>query len=299
MVDPIAFTIPFVNFPVRWYALFMVFGIYLAAWMSAREVRWRGEDPDHVWEVLIWAMPAGIIGARLWYVVNDILGGGTAYLRNPLRILNTLEGGLHFYGAMLFGGIAVYVYVRRRGLDLRLFLDAVAPTLLISQAVVRPANFINQELYGQPTNLPWGISIAAQHRLAPWNDLIAYPIETTRFHPTFAYEMVWNFIAAGLLLYASRRFREKLRPGAIFAGWLVLAGVGRFFIEFFRPDQPLVPGTSISYTRVVATLLALAGAVLLLIQHEVLRLPRLSPGPRKYVVVVKETEPAESEAAGP
>ena len=100
MVDPIAFTIPFVNFPVRWYALFMVFGIYLAAWMSAREVRWRGEDPDHVWEVLIWAMPAGIIGARLWYVVNDILGGGTAYLRNPLRILNTLEGGLHFYSAI-------------------------------------------------------------------------------------------------------------------------------------------------------------------------------------------------------
>jgi phosphatidylglycerol:prolipoprotein diacylglycerol transferase len=129
--------------------------------------------------------------------------------------------------------------------------------------------------------------------------MAAYPVETTRFHPTFAYEMVWNFAAAGLLLYVSRRLREKLRPGAIFAGWLVLAGIGRFIIEFFRPDQPLVPGTPISYTRVVATLMALAGAVLLLIQYQVVRLPRLSPGPRKYVVAVTETEPAESEAAGP
>ena len=297
MIDPIAFTIPVINFPVRWYAIFMVFGIYLAAWLTSIEVRRRGEDPDHVWGALIWAMPAGIVGARLWYVLNDILGGGTAYVRNPVRILNTLEGGLHFYGAMLFGAIAVYLYVRKHGLDLRLFLDAVAPTRLIAQAVVRPANFINQELYGQPTNLPWGIRISASHRLSPWTDMAGFPEETTRFHPTFAYEMVWNFAAAAVLLLLARRHPRKLRPGSIFAGWLVLEGVGRVIIESFRPDQPLLPGTPISYTRIVATLMALAGVIYLLVRYEVVRLSFLRPGLREYYV--PSSAPASTEDPAP
>jgi len=295
MIDPIAFTIPVINLPVRWYAILMVFGIYLAAWLSALEVRRSGEDPEHVWGALIWAMPAGIVGARLWYVANDILGGGTAYVRNPLRILNTLEGGLHFYGAVLFGAAAVYLYVRKRQLDLRLFLDAVAPTLLIAQAVVRPANFINQELYGQPTNLPWGIRISATHRLWPWNDIAAFPEATTRFHPTFAYEMVWNFAAAALLLLLARRYPKKLRPGSIFAGWLVLEGVGRVIIESFRPDQPLLPGTPISYTRIVATLMALAGAFYLLFRYELVRLPFVRLGPREYSVSPSVRVPSASD----
>ena len=290
MIDPIAFTIPFINFPVRWYAILMVFGIYLAAWLSALEVRRRGEDPDHVWGALIWAMPAGIVGARLWYVVNDILGGGKAYIRNPLRILNTLEGGLHFYGAMLFGAIAVILYVRKHKLDVRLFLDAVAPTLLIAQAVVRPANFINQELYGQPTNLPWGIRISAMHRLAQYSDMAAFPEETTRFHPTFAYEMVWNFAAAAVLLWLPRRYQDKARPGAVFAGWLVLEGVGRVIIESFRPDQPVLPGTALSYSRIVAALMAVAGTLYLLVRYEIIRLPFWRNGSPHYVIAHTSAE---------
>jgi phosphatidylglycerol:prolipoprotein diacylglycerol transferase len=293
MIDPIAFTIPIINFPVRWYALLMVGGIYLAAWLTAVEVRRRGEDPEHVWGALIWAMPAGIVGARLWYVANDILGGGTVYLRSPLRILNTLEGGLHFYGAMLFGAVAVILYVRRHRLDVTLFLDAVAPTLLIAQAVVRPANFINQELYGQPTNLPWGIRISASHRLAPWNDMVAYPEDTTRFHPTFAYEMIWNFAAAAVLIWLARRYPRRVRPGSVFAGWLLLEGVGRVIIESFRPDQPVVPGTAISYTRIVAILMALAGGAYLLLRYDVLKLPGVRMGPLEYTVS-RQDEPQTS-----
>jgi len=284
MIDPIIFTIPGTGISVHWYGLFMAVGIFAAGYVTARGFSRRGEDPDHVWDGLVWAIPAGIIGARLWYVANTTLGGSNYYLTHPARILYVPEGGLHFYGAVLFGGLAAFFFVRHQKLDFRLLLDAVAPALLIGQAVVRPANFINQELYGPPTRLPWGIPIEAAHRIPPWNDVVRFPEETTRFHPAFAYEMVWNFAAAGLLLWAARRFSKRLRPGALFAGWLILAGVGRVWLEWFRPDQPRVPGTAISYSRIVAALMTAAGVIWLLIRYDVIRLSFISPGSSSYEV---------------
>ena len=102
---------------------------------------------------------------------------------------------------LVLGGVVAFFYFRHHKLDFRLLLDAVAPALLVGQALVRPANFINQELYGQPTELPWGIRIEALHRIAPWDNMLQYPYETTFFHPTFAYEMLWNFLATGILLW--------------------------------------------------------------------------------------------------
>jgi phosphatidylglycerol:prolipoprotein diacylglycerol transferase len=231
---------------------------------------------------MIWGVPFGIVGARLWYVLNDILGGGKYYLDNPLSIINLPEGGLHFYGGVLFGALGGFIYVKRSKLDFRLFLDAAAPALLIGQALVRPANFINQELYGHPTELPWGIAIDAAHRIAPWTNIALYPIETTRFHPAFAYEMLLNFLAAGILLWIALELKEKIKPASIFAGWLVLEGFGREIIEFFRPDQPRIPGTDISYSRVVAGVMMLIGIFWLLIKYEVIKLPFLDPGSDKY-----------------
>ena len=196
--------------------------------------------------------------------------------------------GLHIYGAILFGALAGYVWARRRKIDMWLLLDSVAPSLLIAQAIARPANFINQELYGPPTDLPWGISILPGNRLPEWSDLSEYPAETTRFHPTFAYEMIWNLLAGGFILWVTRRYEEKMKPGAAFAMWLILAGLGRFIIEFFRPDQPRVPGTGFSYTRIANVLMILGGTLLLLIKYEVLRLPFVSPGPSSYVIVTAE-----------
>ena len=278
MIDPVIFTIRIGNFhlDLRWYGLLIVSGVVVGAWIAAREVRRRGENPEYVWEGLVWALVAGLVGARLWYVVNDILGGRTRYLEDPLSIIRITEGGLHFYGAILFGLVAVIIFARRNQLDMWLLLDSVSPSLLIGQAIARPANFINQELYGPPTDLPWGIPISADHRLPPWHDLSLYPEETTRFHPTFAYEIIWNLLAAGLLLWISRRFYDKLKPGALFAGWMILAGLGRFIVEWFRPDQPRVPGTDISYSRVVSGLIAIGGVVMLLIRYEVIRIPILS-----------------------
>jgi len=272
-VDPIIFTIPGTNISLYWYGLIMALGIILAGVVASWGVRQRGEDPDHIWDLLVWAAPAGIVGARLWYVVNETLGGTRYYLEQPLRILNLPEGGLHFYGAVLFGAVAGLIYIRKNRLDFRLFFDASAPALLVGQALVRPANFINQELYGPPTELPWGIPIEAANRIPPWDNLTRFPVDVTRFHPTFAYEMVWNFLAAGVLLWVALEFKKRLKPGTLFAGWLVLEGMGRELIEFFRPDQPRVPGTAISYSRVAAGLMVIAGILILMHLYERIQLP--------------------------
>ena len=281
-MDPIIFTIPGTNISLHWYGLIMAVGIILAGLVAEWGVRQRGEDGEHIWELLIWAVPFGIIGARLWYVVNDMAGGGRFYIDYPLQILNLPQGGLHFYGAVLFGAMGALIFVKRNNLDFRIFLDAAAPALLIGQALVRPANFINQELYGQPTDLPWGIRIDALHRIAPWDNMLQFPYETTFFHPAFAYEMLWNFLATGILLWIALEFKKRIKPATIFAGWLILEGVGREIIEFFRPDQPRLGSTDISYSRIVAGIMILVGIVWLLIKYEIIKIPFLNPGPDEY-----------------
>ncbi|MBS1248980.1 MAG: Prolipoprotein diacylglyceryl transferase [Chloroflexi bacterium] len=287
-MDPIIFRIPGTNFALHWYGLMMALGIILAGYIAEWGVRRRGENPEYVWDLMLWAVPAGVIGARLWYVANDILGGNKYFLQEPMRIIKTWEGGLHFYGAILGGAIAGLIYMRIRNLDARLFLDVASPAFLIAQAFVRPANFINQELYGQPTNLPWGISIDAAHRIGPWTDLARFPVEATRFHPTFAYEILWNLLAAGILAWVTLEFTKRYKPGSIFAGWLILEGVGRELIEFFRPDQPRIPGTDISITRIAAGVMVIAGIITLLIQYEIIRLPFLGSGPDSYQISSKQ-----------
>lgn len=285
MIDPIIFSFDIGGFrlALHWYGVLIMLGVMVGAWVAEREIKRRGADSDWIWDALLWIIPAGIAGARLWYVLNDIAGGDTYYLENPLAIFNTMEGGLHIFGAVVFGLLAAYLFARRRGLDILLALDAAAPALLIGQALARPANFINQELYGPPTDLPWGIPISPERRMAPWNDLGRYP-DDTRFHPTFAYEMIWNLLAAALLLWAARRYEKQLKPGMLFAGWLVLAGTGRFIIEFFRPDQPRLPGTDLSYSRLISALMAVAGLLWFAARAGWVRLPFFSQGPDHYQI---------------
>ncbi len=273
MIDPIifSFTIGGVEFALRWYGVLVMSGALVGAWYAAQELKRQGEDEEHLWDAIVILLPVGILGARLWYVANATLGGSTYYTQNPAQILNIPQGGLHFYGGLLFGLLALIWYARRHQLDMWLLLDALAPATLLGQAVARPANFINQELYGQPTTLPWGISIDASHRIAPYNNLSLYP-ESTRFHPAFAYEMVWNFLAVAFIYWFVRKFPEKAKPGTALALWLILAGVGRFIIEAFRPDQPRIPGTDISFTRVVAAAMAVIGLIMYLVRNQTIKL---------------------------
>jgi phosphatidylglycerol---prolipoprotein diacylglyceryl transferase len=269
MIDPVIFTIRIGNlvFPLRWYGVIVMIGVIVGSLIVERELRRRGENGERIWDALIWILPAGIIGARLWYVINATLGGNRYYLENPMQIINIPQGGLHIFGGLLLGAAALLYYLRQNHLDPWLFLDAAGPGMLIGQAIGRIANFINQELYGPPTTLPWGIPISAEHRLPEFASLPA----STRFHPTFAYEMLWNLLAASLLLWFSRRYEKQLKPGALFAGWLVLAGIGRVIIELFRPDQPKIGELGFSYSSLVFALMAIAGVILLLARYKVIQ----------------------------
>ena len=275
MINPVIFTIRLFGweFPLRWYGVIVMVGVVVGALIVERELKRRGENSDRIWDALIWVLPAGIIGARLWYVFNASLGGNSSYFENPASILRVWEGGLHIFGGFLFGGLTLLVYLRLNKLDPWLFLDAIGPAALIGQGIGRIANFINQELYGPPTTLPWGIPISAEHRLTQYQDLSRFPVETTRFHPTFAYELLWNFAMASLLIWLSRRYDKQLKPGTIFAGWLLAAGIGRTWIElFFRPDQPKIPGLGISYSAIVAASMAIVGAVMLMARYKAINL---------------------------
>ncbi len=274
MIDPIIFQFKLfgVDIILRWYGVLVMLGAVAGAWLAEREIRRRGENGEAIWDAMVWVLPAGILGARLWYVMNNILGGSTYYTDTPSRIFNIPEGGLHFFGGLLFGAAALYFFLKNNKMDFWLFLDSIAPAVFIGQALARPANYINQELYGQPTNLPWGIPIDAGHRLAQYANLSLFPVETTRFHPTFAYEMILNILLALLLLWLSRQYVERMKPGAIFSIWLIFAGLARAFIEFFRPDQPLIGDTFVTYSMFVSLLMAVAGVVMLLVRFGKLQL---------------------------
>ena len=302
MIDPIirTFHIFGYEFSLRWYGVIVMIGVIVGSLIVERELKRRGENSDRIWDALIWVLPAGIIGARLWYVMNATLGGNRYYIENPSQIINIPQGGLHIFGGLLLGAIALLYYLRRNNLDPWLFLDAAGPAMLIGQAIGRIANFINQELYGPPTTLPWGIPISAEHRLQQFASLP----DTTRFHPTFAYEMIWNIATASFLLWLSRRYEKQLKPGTLFAGWLIAAGVGRTWIEiFFRPDQPKIGNTGISYSAVVSALMAVTGAIMLMARYKAINLKVAENWEEDYRVgnqpvvdVVEETPVEEAEA---
>lgn len=300
MINPIIFSIG--NFSLHWYGLIVMAGVIVGSLLAERELIRRGGNGDVIWDVLVgWTdigpkmkfpfgtfqfglplgvLPVGIIGARLWYVMNATIGGNRIYMDNPSEILRVWNGGLHIFGGFLFGAIALFWLLRKYNVDRWLVLDSIGPAMLIGQGIGRLGNFVNQELYGPATTLPWGLKISTQYsyqtpiemRDQPVDAVINY-LETTRFHPTFAYEMLWNFAAAGLLLWLSRRHEKGLKPGTIFAGWLLLAGIGRAWIELFRPDQPKIGETGISYSMVVAALMAVAGAILLMIRYNAINFP--------------------------
>ena len=206
------------------------------------------------------------------------------------------QGGLHIFGGLLLGAATLLIYLNKNKLDPWLFLDAAGPAVLVGQAIGRIANFINQELYGPPTTLSWGIPISVEHRLVnsyiDYSDLIKYPVDTTRFHPTFAYEMIWNFATAGILLWLSKRYEKQIKPGTIFAGWLIAAGVGRTWIEFFfRPDQPKIGDSSVSYSMLVAAAMAIFGAVMLMVRYKALNPQIAEDWEEEYQISTRQEKP--------
>jgi len=283
-IDPIIYTIRLGSFdiPIRWYGLLIVAGAVAAAYYAAWYVKRRGHDSEVVWDAMVWMLISGIIGARIGYVAADIMGGNSRYLDDPVQILLINQGGLNILWGVIIGAAVMYYYTKRRNFDFWLLADAAGPGLLIGQAIGRLGNYINQELYGPPTNLLWGIPIDAAHRLSQWADLTQFPVETTRFHPTFAYEAIWNLVLAGLIVFLIIKKGDKIPSGVIAGLWLIAAGVGRAWIELFRPDQPRFFNAPASTSMIISIGFALIGIFIVLVKLGKLQVGFMKPGTLDY-----------------
>ena len=254
---------------LRWYGILLVTGMMMAAWMASRYVTRKGEDGEKVWDLLVWVLIPGLIGARLYYVFIQAPRGPEGlgrFLENPMSILAIWTGGIHIYGAFILGGLALVLYARWAKLNLPVYLDGLGIGIPLGQAIGRWANFINQELYGPPTTSPLGLRIDPIHRSAPYNDLTRFP-ESTRFHPLFLYESVWNFIGFGLIFWISRRFEKQLRAGDLFLLYLIWYPLGRFCIEFIRTDSWFFAGTPFNMVHLISAVTILVCIVLLVLRH--------------------------------
>lgn len=265
--DPIIFEIG--PLALRWYGILLVTGMIAASWVASRYVYRKGEDGELVWDMLVWVLIPALIGARLYYVfIQSPRGpqGFDRFIENPISILQIWNGGIHIFGAFIFGGIALYVYGRVRDLPMSIYMDGIALGLPLGQAIGRWANFINQELYGPPTSLPWGLRIDPSHRIPPYHDLVQYP-ESTRFQPLFLYESLWNFIGFGLLYWISRRFENWLKPWDLLLLYLIWYPLGRFFLEFVRTDSWFFGGTPFNTVHVLSAISVIIAASILFLRH--------------------------------
>ncbi|MDX1893388.1 prolipoprotein diacylglyceryl transferase [Mycolicibacterium sp. 050158] len=213
--------------PIRAYALCIIAGIVIAIWLTQRRWTARGGNPDDILDIAMWAVPFGIVGGRLYHVITDpelyFLPG-----RDPIKAFYIWDGGLGIWGAVALGALGAWIGCRRRGIHLLDFGDALAPGLILAQAIGRWGNYFNQELYGRPTTLPWAVQIDPAHRPADTPQIGLY-------HPTFLYESLWNVAVALLLLWVDRRF--TVPRGKLFALYVAAYTVGRGAIEALRIDH--------------------------------------------------------------
>ena len=219
--------------PIRAYALCILTGVFVAVWWSDRRYRARGGEPEVVLDVAIVAVPAGIIGARIYHVLSS----PEAYFgpNGDLALIPQVWlGGLGIWGGIAGGVLAGVLLLRHRGLRVAPLADAVAPALLVAQAIGRLGNWFNQELYGAPTTLPWGLQIDDAHLPAG----STYP-PGTLFHPTFLYEALWNLAGAALVVWIGRRMlaRRGLTGGRLLWVYLMVYTAGRVWIEMLRIDE--------------------------------------------------------------
>jgi prolipoprotein diacylglyceryl transferase len=258
---------------IRYYALCLIAGIIAAWWIGVRRWERRGGRSETFETIVIWAIPFGIVGARVYHVLThlgDYFGPGI----NPWSVFFIWEGGIAIFGSLLGGALGAFIGTRITGAAFPAFADALAPGIAVGQALGRFGNWFNQELYGQPTDLPWGLEIDPAHRAAGYT-------QYATFQPTFLYESLWNVFVAVALILTDKRF--KLGHGKVFALYMALYGFGRIFTESIRLDYSYDFFGPIRFNEAVAMLICLAGVALFLV------LVKFRPG-RELVVERKSVD---------
>lgn len=260
MFDGIHFFLFGFEFTLYYYGVIIMTGALLGGWLASREAARRGHDPEVVWDLLIWLVIGGVIGARLWHVFTpspSLVAQGVDtmyYLTHPLDLINLRRGGLGIPGAVIGGAVALYYFARSRKMNFVEWTDIAAPSLALGQAIGRWGNFFNQEVYGAPTDLPWKIFIDPAHRLPGFLDYEYY-------HPLFLYESLWNLGNMFLLIWLSRRFKDSLKTGDIFLVYLLVYPLGRFLLEFLRLDASQIAGVNANQTFMLIVMLCAAAAL--------------------------------------
>jgi len=253
-ISPIAFHIG--PWPVRWYGIIFSCVIILGTWLAMREAKRRGENPDLVWDGVLTVVILGLIGSRVYHVIHE---WDRLYRDNPLAVFYLWNGGLAIYGAIAGGVLGMIIFARQAKVNLLRWLDIAAPSLLLGQAIGRWSNFINRELYGNPTDVPWGVVIEPEYRVPGYEGF-------ERFQPLFLYESIWNFLVFGLLMYLARQKRFPLRDGDILLLYCGLYSLGRFFLEGMKiGDVWTVAG--LRTAQIIAGVMIVGSALLLAYRH--------------------------------
>ncbi|MCD6358472.1 MAG: prolipoprotein diacylglyceryl transferase [Dehalococcoidia bacterium] len=213
------------SFAVHWYSIMIIVAVLVGIWVAMKEAERRGEDPDDVLNFMVIALPLAVVGARLYHVVSS----WDFYSQNPGSIFAIWKtgGGLGIYGAMAGGALGLFIFSRWRKVNMLRWLDIIAPSLMLGQAIGRWGNYFNQELYGMPTDLPWGIYIDPAHRIYGFEQF-------THFHPLFLYESILNFIGFFMLFFVSRKYGERLPKGYILLIYTIYYSVVRGSLEGMR-----------------------------------------------------------------
>jgi phosphatidylglycerol---prolipoprotein diacylglyceryl transferase len=251
---------------LSYHGLLIVLGIAVGTWITGLELARQGYDGALALGALFFVVPLGVAGGRLYHVATEY----HRYTRNPFpKVLETYDGGLGIYGAIAGGFLGLLLFSWFRGINVLTFADAAAPGLALGQAIGRWGNYFNQELFGQPSDLPWSIYIEPLNRPTQFAD-------ATSFHPTFLYESMWDVLVCLALLWIARRFSERLRIGDVFLLYVCLYSVGRFLVEILRIDAAFVVG-SVRGNLLVSGVLAVGFALILVLRHSRMLKKRSEP----------------------
>ncbi len=245
---------------IKYYGILIMVGIIAATALSYFLAKKRGRDPEVILDSLTWIVVGGVIGARIWHILTPsaslVAQGITTqyYLTHPLAAIAIWRGGLGIPGAVAGGALTFLVYSKKKKISFWAWADIFAPGVALGQAIGRWGNFINQEVYGRPSTLPWAITIDPENRLPEFQEYATY-------HPLFLYESIFNLLNMGLLIWIGRKYQDKLKDGDIFLMYLISYPIYRFFMEYLRLDNSYVGGINANQTMMLVVAVLSAGVI--------------------------------------